>query len=196
MIFSPCFLLVSHRVFSIYYPKSIKGWGSTFGFWCINFFPDTFMHWVFKDKPPIQQGLVSVYILMEKCCAIWPEVSSVPSCRNPSSSSAFCPSPVLLSLLCSCRQSGREVMIKHWVLAVSGLRLGCPGAALALHKQGWQPLSSGTRPLALLHRISPQPGHPLQHLPDVFIALPETAFTTVLLHLLSLKQTQLMSHLS
>lgn len=39
-----------------------------------------------------------------------------------------------------------------------------------------------------------QPGHPLQHPPDVFIALPETAFTTVLLQLLSLKQTQLMSH--
>lgn len=77
---------------------------------------------------------------------------------------------------------------------MSGLRLGCPVAALALNRG--DRVSSGMRPLALLPRISPQPGHPLQHLPDVFIALPETAFTTVLLLLLSLKQTQLMSHLS
>lgn len=57
--FNPCFLLVSHRVFSIYYPKSIQGRGSTLGFWGINFFPDTFMHWVtlFEDKPPIHWGL-------------------------------------------------------------------------------------------------------------------------------------------
>lgn len=117
--------LVSHSVFSIYYPKSIQGRGRTLGFWCNNFFPDTFMHWVtlFKGKPPIQWGLVSMYMLMEKCCAIWPEVSSVPLRRNPSFCSAFCPSPTLLSLFPSCRQLSREVMIKRRVLAVSELRL-------------------------------------------------------------------------
>lgn len=58
VIFSPCFLLVSHRVFSIYYPKSIQGRGSILGFWCIDFFPDTFKHWVtlFTDKPPHPVG--------------------------------------------------------------------------------------------------------------------------------------------
>lgn len=197
VIFSLCFLLVSHKVFSIRYPKSIQRRGSTLGFWCINFFPNTFMHWVtiFKDKPPIQWGLWactcwwknivqfglrSIQFLFVEILLAQPFVPLQHCCFS-------------LPLLQAVKQGGSD---KCWVLAASGLRLGCPVPPLALHKQEWQPLSSGMRPLALLHRISPQPGHPLQHLPDVFIALPETAFTPVLLQLLSLKQTQLMSHLS
>lgn len=55
---------------------------------------------------------------------------------------------------------------------------GMSVAALALCGQGSQPPSSDVRPRALLslpcrlHRINPHPGHPLQHLADVFIALP------------------------
>lgn len=95
VISSLCYLVLSVRVFSIYYPKSIQGGGGTLG---INFFPDTFMHGVtiFEDKPSIQWGLVSVCMLMEKCCATWPEVSSVPCLGNPFPCSAPCPSPALL----------------------------------------------------------------------------------------------------
>lgn len=134
---------------------------------------------VFEDKPSIQWGLAGVFACrwnnavqlgLRSVRFFALEILLV---AQPPAPLRHCCSP--LPLLQMVAQGGDDKTASAGRVRVKpGMSLG----ALALCEQGSQPPSSDRRPqdllllLCLLHQINPHPGHPLQHLAGVFIALP------------------------
>lgn len=204
VISSLCYLVLSHRVFSIYYPKSIQGGGGILAFGALISFPtpscteslplkinpassgglQVFACWW---KNVVQLGLRSVQFLALEILLV----------AQPSAPLQHCCSP--LPLLQMVAQGGYDKMPSTGRVRV---KPGMSVAASALREQGLQPPSSDMRPLGLSYRCHVSFTKSVRTLDINYTTLlmsslpyQEAAFTTAPLRLLSSTQMQLMSHL-